>query len=92
MREEGIITPCHERPIRYNFVETIRAIYKDARAKAGGRRSKENPAKDVDLEIKKKKLEMAGFQFDHHGARHDVYRRGDTSLNCVISTRAIWRN
>lgn len=24
-----------------------------------------------------KKLEMAGFQFDHHGARHDVYRRGD---------------
>lgn len=37
MREEGIITPCHERPIRYNFVETIRAIYKDARAKAGGR-------------------------------------------------------
>lgn len=58
MREEGIITPCHERPIRYNFVETIRAIYKDARAKAGGRRSKENPAKDVDLEIKKKKLEI----------------------------------
>ena len=23
-----------------------------------------------------KKLEAAGFKFDHHGANHDIYRRG----------------
>lgn len=23
-----------------------------------------------------KKLEAAGFEFDHHGANHDIYRRG----------------
>lgn len=23
-----------------------------------------------------KKLEAMGFEFDHHGARHDIFRRG----------------
>lgn len=58
MRADGIITPCSEKPVRFNFVDSVRAIYKDARAKAADRKNKENPAKEVDLKIKEKKLEI----------------------------------
>lgn len=58
MRADGIITPCSEKPVRFNFVDSVRSIYKDARAKAAGRKNKENPAKEVDLKIKEKKLEI----------------------------------
>lgn len=58
MKTDGIITACSEKPVRFNFVDSVRAICKDARAKAAGRRNKTNPIKDVDLEIKKKKLEI----------------------------------
>lgn len=32
-----------------------------------------------------KKLEAMGFEFDHHGARHDIFRRGSETRHKEIN-------